>query len=223
MAFLADLRVAIRALSMNRGFTLVVVLTLGVSIGATTAVFSVVEGVLVRPLPFDQPDRLVRPTWDRTVRNGWPFNAMGLTLLTERSRSYTSFGIHSAQPASVTVMAAGEPQQIQLLPVDAGFWSTLGVSPVMGRLFTPEEDVPGGPILALISEPFWVEQYGADPSAIGSTLEMNGFPVVTREFGESGELEGETTLRDARRETFESGTFEPPSGYKRQQIMGGGL
>lgn len=162
---------------MSPGFTTVVVLTLGVSIGATTAVYSVVDGVLLRPLPFDRPEQLVRPTWDRTVRAGWPFNAMGLTLLEERSRSYSSFGVHGAQPASVTVMAAGEPEQVQLLAVDAGFWSTLGVAPLMGRVFTPEEDVPEGPILALVSEAFWVEQYGSDPSAIGSTLELNGFPV----------------------------------------------
>jgi predicted permease len=176
-ALLDDFRLALRALAMSRGLTAVVVLTLGVSIGATTAVYSVVDGVLLRPLPFDRPEQLVRPTWDRTVRAGWPFNAMGLTHLQQRTRSYSSFGVHGAQPSSVTVTAGGEPEQVQLLSVDAGFWSTLGASPVMGRLFTPEEDVPGGPILALLSEAFWVEQFGADPSAIGSTLELNGFPV----------------------------------------------
>ena len=172
-----DLRLALRALAMSPGFTVVVVLTLGISIGATTAVYSVVDGVLLRPLPFDRPEQLVRPTWDRTVRAGWPFNAMGLTHLEERSRSYSSFGVHLSQPSSVTVLAGGEPEQVQLLPVDAGFWSTLGVAPLVGRVFTPEEDLPGGPILALLSESFWVEQFGADPSAIGSTLDLNGFPV----------------------------------------------
>jgi predicted permease len=176
-ALLDDLRLALRALALSPGFTVVVVLTLGVAIGATTAVYSVVDGVLLRPLPFDRPEQLVRPTWDRTVRTGWPFNAMGLTLLEQRSRSYSSFGVHGAQPASVTVLAGGEPQQVQLLAVDAGFWSTLGVAPVTGRVFTPEEDVRGGPILALLSESFWVERYGADGSAIGSMLELNGFPV----------------------------------------------
>jgi predicted permease len=174
---LDDLRLAVRALAMSRGFTAVVVLTLGISIGATTAVYSVVDGVLLRPLPFDRPEELVRPTWDRTVRPGWPFNSMGLTHLTERSRSYASFGVHGGQAASVTVVADGEPEQIQLLVVDAGFWSTLGISPVIGRLFTAEEDAPGGPPLGLLSEAYWVEQYGADGSAIGSTLELNGFPV----------------------------------------------
>lgn len=91
-ALLDDLRLAVRSLAMSPGFTAVVVLTLGVSIGATTAVYSVVDGVLLRPLPFDRPEQLVRPTWDRTVRAGWPFNAMGLTLLEQRSRSYSSFG-----------------------------------------------------------------------------------------------------------------------------------
>lgn len=176
-SLLDDLRLAVRALRLSPGFTTVVVLTLGVSIGATTAVYSVVDGVLLRPLPFDRPEQLVRPTWDRTVRAGWPFNAMGLTLLEQRTRSYSSLGVHGAQPASVTVMAGGEPEQVQLLAVDAGFWSTLGVTPLAGRVFTPEEDVPGGPVLALVSEAFWVEQYGADPSAIGSTVELNGFPV----------------------------------------------
>lgn len=176
-ALLDDLRLAARSLAMSRGFTAVVVLTLGVSIGATTAVYSVVEGVLLRSLPFEEPDRLVRPTWDRTVRTGWPFNSMGLTHLTQRSRSYTEFGVHAAGPGSVTVMAAGEPQQVTMLTVDAGFWSTLGVSAIAGRLFTPEEDIPDGPILAVLSEPFWVERFGSDPSAIGSTLELNGFPV----------------------------------------------
>lgn len=176
-SLLDDLRLAVRALAKSPGFTTVVVLTLGVSIGATTAVYSVVDGVLLRPLPFHRPEELVRPAWDRTVRAGWPFNAMGLTLLKERSRSYSSFGVHGALPASVTVLARGEPEQVQLLSVDAGFWSTLGVVPLVGRVFTPEEDVPRGPILALLSEAFWVEHFGADPSVLGSTLELNGFPV----------------------------------------------
>lgn len=104
-SLLDDLRLAVRALAMSPGFTTVVVLTLGVSIGATTAVFSIVDGVLLRPLSFDRPDQVVRPTWDRTVWAGWPFNAMGLTLLEQRSRSYSSFGVHGAQPASVTVIS----------------------------------------------------------------------------------------------------------------------
>ena len=68
-------------------------------------------------------------------------------------------------------MAGGDPEQVQLLAIDAGFWSTLGVAPLAGRVFTPEEDVAGGPILALLSEAIWVEQFCADGSAIGSTLE----------------------------------------------------
>lgn len=175
-ALLADLRLAVRALSRSGTFATVVVLTLGVSIGATTAVFSVVEGVLLRPLPFDRPDQLVRPTWDRTVRAGWPFNAMGLTLLEQRSRSYSSFGVHGS-PQSVTIMLGAEPEQVEILPVDAGFWSTLGVVPSLGRTFTEEEDVPGGPILAILSEGFWMEHFAGDRTAIGSTLELNGFPV----------------------------------------------
>ena len=109
-----DLRLALRALAMSPGFTVVVVLTLGISIGATTAVYSVVDGVLLRPLPFDRPDQLVRPTWDRTVRAGWPFNAMGLTHLEERSRSYSSFGVHLSQPSSVTVLVGGEHRRVRL-------------------------------------------------------------------------------------------------------------
>lgn len=176
-ALLHDLRLAVRALAKSPGFTAVVVLTLGISIGATTAVYSVVDGVLLRPLPFDRPEQLVRPTWDRSVRPAWPFNAMGLRLLEERTQSYSSFGVHGAQPQSVTVLAGGDPEQVQLLPVDAGFWSTLGVAPVVGRVFTPEDDVPGGPLLAMISEAFWARHFGRAPSAIGSTLELNGFPV----------------------------------------------
>ncbi len=176
-AFLDDLRLAVRSLALSRGFTAVVVLTLGVSIGVTTAVYSVVDGVLLRPLPFDRPEQLVRPTWDRTVRAAWPFNAMGLRLLEERTRSYSAFGIHGAQPTSVTISVGTEPEQVELLAVDAGFWSTLGVAPVLGRVFTPEEDVPGGPLLAVLSEAFWMEQFGGDRSAIGSTIELNGFPV----------------------------------------------
>ena len=174
---LADLRLALRSLGRSPGFTAVVVLTLGVSIGATTAVFSVVEGVLLRPLPFDRPEELVRPTWDRTVRAGWPFNPMGLRHLEERTRSYEAFGVHGAQPMSVTVAVDTEPEQIQLLPVDAGFWTTLGVVPRLGRSFTPEEDVPGGALLALVSEAFWTDHFARDASVVGSTIEMNGVPV----------------------------------------------
>ncbi len=177
MPFFDDLRLAVRSLAKSPGFTAVVVLTLAVSIGATTAVYSVVDGVLLRPLPFDDPGQLVRPTWDRTVRPGWPFNAMGLRLIDERTRSYTSYGIHSAQPGSVTVLADGVPEQVSLLQVSAGFWTTLGLTPVAGRFFTPEEDQPGKAFVALLSEPFWVERFGGDRSAIGSTLVMNGTQV----------------------------------------------
>ena len=111
------------------------------------------------------------------MRPGWPFSEMGLVHLENRSRSYASIGVHGAQPISVTVQVAGEPAQVQLLPVDAGFWTTLGVAAAHGRMFTPEEDVPGVAPLALLSDAFWREHFGADASVIGSTLEVNGFPA----------------------------------------------
>ena len=102
---------------------------------------------------------------------------MGFDHLVRRSRSYSSFGVHGVQPQSVTVLTDGEPRQVDLLTVSRGFWTTLGIEPTLGRIFTPEEDPPGEPLMALLSEAFWVEHFGRDPDAVGSTLELNGFPV----------------------------------------------
>ena len=175
-----DLRLSLRQLRRRPGFTAVVVLTLALGIGLTTAVFTLVNGVLLKPLPFDDPDRLVR-IWTANPSEGvsrgiwsWP-DFRDYREATDRLESLSAFAGFRMGGAILT--GVPEPTELATAFVSGGFFETLGVEPVLGRTFTPDEDIIGRDQVALASYGWWQRAWGGDPGLVGRTLTLDGWPV----------------------------------------------
>ena len=176
---LQDFRFGLRALRRSPLITAVAVVTLGLGIGGASAVFSVVEAVLLRPLPFRDPDRLVR-VWELT-REGGRFSFSEPNYLDLRAQSCTlgQIAAYGDVAASAVVREGGEPERIGVTPVSASLTQVLGVQPAHGRMFTEAEDRPGTterPIV--LSDRIWRQRFGADPALVGATVRLDGMPSV---------------------------------------------
>jgi predicted permease len=178
---LHDVRVAVRTLLKTRALTFVVVLTLAVAIGANTAIFSVVESVLLKPLPYPHEDRIVRvaaTVHERAGERGDRGNAFsdrGYWLFASNNRSFEKFGAY-AGPLPVPLTGGGAARQVVAALMTLSAFEVLGVLPELGRLPTPEEDSPGGASVALLSHDLWVSQYAADPAIVGGVIYVDGGP-----------------------------------------------
>ena len=170
---LHDARVALRSLARTPGFTLAVILTLAVGIGVDTAIFSVVDAVLVRPLPYPDQDRIVTIGLDRpdTGPGELGFADVGLRHFLEGQRSFESLGAYQSAPMPLT--GVGEPAQVDVGLLTNAVYGVLGVEPMLGRLPDDAEDVSGGPLVMVLSHDFWVSRFGADPDVLGTTLELD--------------------------------------------------
>ena len=175
-----DAGYGLRQLLRSPGFAVVTVLTLTLGIGATTAIFSVVDGILFRPLPFEEPEELVRIWSDYTRRGGppdeWP-NFPNLWNLREQSRSFEAVGIWAGGGGTLT--GRGPAERIRGVSVDHHLLAgVLRVEPALGRGFAPEDDRPGAPGTAILSHGLWQRSFGGDPGALGETLVLNGQPFT---------------------------------------------
>jgi putative ABC transport system permease protein len=174
---LQDLRFGLRMLWKNPTFTLVAVLTLGLGIGANTVIFSVVNAVVVRPLPYPQPERLVRlytefPTMK--LEKFWISPPEYFDLVRE-SRSYASIG---AWGSGAAALGGGErPERVPAASATHGFLPTVGVAPALGRWFGPDEDLPGDPKVVVLSHGVWQRSFGGDRNIIGRGITVEGMPV----------------------------------------------
>jgi putative ABC transport system permease protein len=174
-----DLKYALRMLAKSPAFSAVAVLTLALGIGANTAIFSVVEGTLLRPLPFPKADRLVR-LYEAADDNGSRGLSMNLTDQTVRQwREYGTDifeGIAAATGRNVTVGAFGanSARNIAAARVTTNFFSILRLSPLLGRGFTPDEDGDRGSVAVIVSYDFWRQYLGQDANVIGKTLPIDG-------------------------------------------------
>lgn len=170
--FFQDLRYGFRMLRKNPGLTLVAVVTLALGIGANTAIFSIVNATLLRPLPFSEPQRLVW-VWDVQPNYG---NAPSSypEFLDWRNRNQVFESIAGYQGANFNLTGVGDPERVPGLLTTANFFSLLGVQPVLGRTFLDEEDRPGANPVVLLSQSFWKSHFGADPGLIGRTIVFNG-------------------------------------------------
>jgi putative ABC transport system permease protein len=166
-----DLRYGARSLRQSPGFTVLTVATLALGIGASTAIFSAVNPILFAPLPYADGDRLVAILEDgRTSDTTF---AMYLTL-TQRARAFTGVSaIRSWQPA---LTGLDVPQRLEGQRVTAGYFKVLGVSPTMGRDFTPDDDVPGRTKIAILSDTLWRTRLGGDPAIVGRTIRLDDTP-----------------------------------------------
>ncbi|MFL6589542.1 MAG: ABC transporter permease [Chthoniobacterales bacterium] len=172
-----DLRYALRQLWKSPGFSLIAIATLALGIGANTAIFSVIESALLRPLPFPNADRLVR-VYETFDENGARSNALNLTERTvQQWREYGRDifeGIGVGTGASVTASNAGESaQSFPAARISANFLTVLGLQPARGRNFTEAEDQPGGPRVVLVGHDFWQRNLGGREDVLGQTLKLD--------------------------------------------------
>jgi predicted permease len=174
-----DARQAVRGLRRSPVFTLVVLLTLAIGVGATTAVFSVVDGVLLKPLPYPDPDRLVDVWHDAPGAAGLAGVAGGLNLspsmlvtYREQNRSFEHIGLWTPGTASVTGL--GDPEQVPGVLVTGQVLATLGVEPLLGRWLDESDESVSGPPVTVLGYGYWQRRFGADPHVIGKTITING-------------------------------------------------
>jgi putative ABC transport system permease protein len=174
---LQDLRYAVRTLSKSRGFALVAVVTLALGIGASTAAFSVVHAVLLRPLPFPGQERLFI-AWKRDVTTDNPFVELSVAEVRDWQAQAQSFESLAAMPTTVygygyVLTGRGEPLQLESAKVTGRFFSVLGARAALGRVFDETDDRVGGPSVVVLSDRLWRERFGADPSVVGQTVTLN--------------------------------------------------
>jgi hypothetical protein len=168
-----DLQFALRMLRNNPGFTTVAVLTLALGIGATTAIFTVVSAVLLRPLPFPHPEELV---YVQEILGNLGVNPFvsNREFAAWRNQSRTLSPIAAYMNSSANLTGVDEPEQVTSGIATSSFFSLLGVRPAVGRLFLPEEDRPGGAPVVILSAALWKRRYGGDPSVVGKSVTLDG-------------------------------------------------
>ena len=169
-----DLRFAARSLRKSAGFTVVAVLTLALGIGANTAIFSVVNGVLLRPLAYDQPDRLVTIAESNPVQDREGFNVSYPNYLEWKKQSRVFEQIAAVRTMSVTLTGGDEAARVLLSLISRELFAVLRVEPALGRGFLAEEDRPGADPVVILSHGLWQRRFGADPEVVGKTIAING-------------------------------------------------
>ena len=158
-----DLRYALRMLSKSPAFSAVAILTLALGIGANTAIFSVIDGVLLAPLPYREPPRIVAMRENDSLMN--------IMDIQRQTRAFSQGG--GINLTDMDYNGGAEPVQIHVAYVNAGFLETIGVPPMLGRIISPDEDVQGGPRIIVVSYPFW-------QNFLGGTLTPSGGPAGAR-------------------------------------------
>ncbi len=169
MTLAGDLRYAIRGLLRRPGFTAVAVLTLALGIGANAAIFSVVRGILLRPLPFRAPDTLVAFNAEQFISNA--------EMLFLRDNARTLDGVAAISPGwGMAMTGVGEATQLTTARVSTNLLDVLGVRPMIGRSFQDSESIPGRETVAILGHSLWAERFGSDPSVVGRNVVLDGTP-----------------------------------------------
>ncbi len=177
-----DLRFGARMLLRKPGFTLIAIITLALGIGANSAIFSVVNSVLLRELPYREPQRLVMVWSDRPLQQaqtGWrefPFAAADFRDLRDQNQSFEQMAAFGAQPLNIT--GSGEPELLGGVCASANLFALLGVEARHGRVFLPEEDQPGNNRVVVLSDGLWQRRFGSDPKIIGQTISLDNEPYT---------------------------------------------
>ncbi len=168
---LQDIRYAVRTLAKNPGFTAATVVTLALGIGANTAVFSVINGVLIQPLPYQQDSQLMQLQQHRQGAGGTGFSPKELDDLRAQSATFADFvEYHSL---NFTLLGQGEPERVLSGVVTWNFFQLLGVEPYIGRMFLEEDDILTAEPVLLLSYRFWQNSFGGDPGVVGESVRMN--------------------------------------------------
>ncbi|HLP00773.1 MAG TPA: ABC transporter permease [Opitutaceae bacterium] len=189
-----DLRRIVRSLLSAPGFAAVVVATLALAIGANTAIFSVIDAALLRPLPFPEPDRLVA-IWEKTNLFGLRFSPPAFANYADwraQSRSFEEMGLH--EHGAMLLTGDGDAEEVPSGCVTAGVFRALGSQPIAGRYWTEGEDLPGAAKTVVLSHGLWQRRFAADPRMIGRTVQLGGAPytvvgIMPPTFAIPGEVE----------------------------------
>ncbi len=171
-----DIKLAFRALLRRPGFTVVVIATLAIGIGINTAIFSVVDGVLLKPLPYPQPDRIVT-VWEANPQLDVTQDRVAAATFSdwaERSRSFSALGAYNFE--DFLLDQVDEPEQIPGARLSPEVFDVIGVRPSMGRAFSPSEAQPGNERVAILGHAFWLRQFAGDPGVLGRAIRLDGEP-----------------------------------------------
>lgn len=175
--FLTDARYALRVLRGNPGFTAIAVAALALGIGANTAIFTVVNTVLLQPLPYPNPDRIMRVGRDFPGGHGWS-NSIPKFMAWRQNDAFEALAIYHQGPTAANVGFGDRPEPARMVRVSDGYFAVFGVSPALGRAFTADEDRPGSPDLAILGYGFWHSRFGGDRSILGRAVPIDGRPVI---------------------------------------------
>jgi predicted permease len=180
MSIWNDLRYSCRTLLREPGFTAVALLTVALGIGANTAIFSIVNGVLLRPLPYAEPERLVAlrevlPAFAQSYPT-LPASAWHFTQWQQRATSFERLA--AIDPGSMTLTGSGEPEHVDSMRASASLFDMLGVRPALGRAFVPGEDQQGKERVAVLSDSLWRRRFHADPAILGRTIQLESQPFT---------------------------------------------
>jgi putative ABC transport system permease protein len=174
-ALVADLRYAFRMMRRNASFTAIAVTALALGIGANTAIFTVVDTVLLQPLPYWQPDRIMKV--GRQFRTGVGYSSsIPKYMAWRQNQVFEALALYDFGALAMTLGSGEQPQQVNAIHVSADYFKVFGVAPIVGRPFTRTEDLPNGPAVAVIGYGLWQSRFGADPSVIGRPLLLNRVP-----------------------------------------------
>jgi putative ABC transport system permease protein len=168
-----DLRYGARMLLKQPGFTLIAIVTLSLGIGANTALFSLINTVLLRPLPFKDPDQLVVVCERRASSGAANLTVSGHEFLGWREQNHVFDKVVVYNGAILNLTGGSDPEAIEALTVSTDYFPALGVKPLLGRTFLPDEDQQGGAHVAVLSHKFWKQHFGADPALVGRTITLN--------------------------------------------------
>jgi putative ABC transport system permease protein len=171
-----DTRYALRMLRASPGFAVVMVLTLGLAIGANSAIFSVIDGVLLKPLPYPEPDRMVRVFFHSRTYPKFPLNPFDFRDFRARNRSFEVLAGYTH--ADLQLSGAGQPESLTGFRITAGYFRALGLVPARGREFTTSDELPGNGRLVIISDRLWRRRFAADPGMVGRTITLDAQPFT---------------------------------------------
>src|ERR1700677_3744698 len=173
-----DICFGLRMLLKNPGFTVVAILTLAIGIGANTAIFSVVKAVLLAPLPYKDSSRIVAVWTANPARGGQPLPSTAADFAVWKEKSGVFEDLAPSYDNERTLTGQGAPQLLIGYAVSANYLRILGVRPQLGRLYTDQEDSPGGPPVALLSDSLWRTTFHADPGIVGKAITLDGGPFT---------------------------------------------
>lgn len=172
--FVGDVKYAIRALMHSPGFAATAIIALALGIGANTAIFSVVDAVLLEPLSYPQPDRLVALERKFPDGNGGSTSIPKFMVWKEQTQVFQSVAAYDFSGPGINLTGGDRPEQVKGIHASSGYFDVFGAPIAIGRTYTPQEDLPGGPHVVVISNGLWCSRYGADPDIVGKTVELSG-------------------------------------------------